>query len=325
VILGVGLAAPSALAQGAGESKGAPAGAEAEPTAAALEESEPSAASETNEASAAAGEPATEGGGDEGNDPKKEGQEPWEQPAHSTLAIGAFWSPDSDLGTPAGLALGGNKFGDYRRSYAAKYGQLEIGDGIGIEYGGYGVFNVLEMDGPVSLVLGGHLLDIGFEANTKDNSRDHFAWSMHADAGLRVGDKRHCFAAASVGMGLNSGTQSLDVGDWFRPETAALFSAVCGPLSLGGALRHIDDEIGTVAQANASAVVFLNANKSIGIGATYSMTAYGTDGDYHHIFEDPAFAFDADTKQTMLRITLQTSIDFWGGEECKSHRESPAE
>ncbi len=278
-------------------------------------------------------EPAAEARGDEDLGPAstepadsgkdcvdEERDEPWARRRRATLAVGGFWAPDSSFGKSAGVALGGNGFGDDHRRYEASYFQLELGNGIGFESGGYRLYNLLELDAPVSVIVGGHLLDINAEVSSRSDSRDYIAWSMHADGGLRVGNKESCFGSATLGVGFNSGTQSLGKGDWFRRETGAMVTAVCGPVHLGGALRHIDDDFrGTVAHASASAVVFLTASKAFGIGATYSVTAFDPDPTYRSLYDEPMLAFDSDLKQTMLRITLQTSTDAWD-HHWKKHR-----
>jgi ketosteroid isomerase-like protein len=155
-----------------------------------------------------------------------------------------------------------------------------------------------------------------FSPNEK--SHDYFSWTMHADAGLRLGNKRSCFIAATTGVGLNSGTQSLGPGDWFRTETNLHLSSVCGPIAAGLSLRNIDDAAGTVAQALATLGVFFDKRQRFGVGAALAVTGYSAGGDYAAVYEQPFLPFDSNIRQTMLRLTF---VAGWGAREDERRQE----
>ena len=139
------------------------------------------------------------------------------------------------------------------------------------------------------------------DVNSNTQSHDYLSWAMHADAGLRAGNERSCFAAASTGIGVNSGSQSLGPGGWFRTETNLHASGVCGPVALGLSLRNIDDDRGTVAHALATLAVFVDDKHRFGFGAALSATGYAEGGGYSTVYEAPFAGFDSDIPAGDLR------------------------
>jgi hypothetical protein len=228
----------------------------------------------------------------------------WKMPnRHGMAVLGGFGTPNSTFGGEGGLVVGSQSYGG-QRNYGVSISQVEIGNGLGGMVQGFRTWNALELDAAVSPVLGVNPLELDVDANTNEQSHDYFSWTAHADAGLRVGDPRSCFGAATTGAGVNSGTQSLGPGDWFRLETNLHASGVCGPVTLGLSLRNIDDDRGTVAQALASAALFVDERHRFGFGAALAVTGYAEGGAYSSVYEAPFGAFDGDIRQTMLRITF---------------------
>jgi hypothetical protein len=222
---------------------------------------------------------------------------------HAMAVLGGFGTPSGSFGSEGGLVVGHQSYGG-RRSYAVSASQVEIGNGLGAMLQGFRTWNALELDTIVSPILGVNPLELDADVNTNSQSHDYLSWAVHADAGARLGNERTCFAAASTGIGLNSGSQSLGPGGWFRLETNLHASGVCGPVALGLSLRNIDDDRGTVAQALATAAIFVDERRRFGFGAALAVTGYSEGGGYVHVYEAPFRAFDTDVRQTMLRITF---------------------
>lgn len=217
--------------------------------------------------------------------------------------LGGFGTPNSSFGSEGGVVVGSQSYGG-RRSYAVTASQVELGNGVGAMLQGFRTWNTVELRSLVSPVIGLNPLELDADVNTNTQSHDYLSWTMHADAGARVGNERSCFAAATTGIGLNSGSQSLGSGDWFRLETNLHASGVCGPVALGISLRNIDDERGTVAHALASAALFVDERRRFGFGAALAVTGYAEGGGYSSVYEAPFAAFDTNIRQTMLRITF---------------------
>lgn len=232
----------------------------------------------------------------------------------TSFGVGGFATPASDFGSEGGVAIGGLRFGSLTRSYSAENWQLELGNGVGFEVEGYSLHNLLELEGAISPIIGGSLIDFDLDVNSNTQSHDYVSWAVHADAGIRLGSKHGpCFIALVGGTGLNSGNQSLGAGDWFRWETGYLVQGLCGPLALGVSARHIDDERGTVAHFVASSQLMFGEKKRFGVGATLSVTGYEATADYASVFESPLLALNSDITQTMIRGTLLFSFD-----ECRA-------
>lgn len=243
--------------------------------------------------------------------PEKLGREPF-----SSYGVGGFASPNSDFGSEGGVVLAVQRYGSTQRWYSTEIGQIELGNGVGISGEGYHLYNLLELEGPVSPIVGGSLFDFDLDLNSNRESHDYVSWAMHADAGLRFGPKRGtCFAALTGGAGLNSGTQSRGPGGWFRGETGALLQGMCGPFALGLSARHIDDDDGTVAQLVASTRLNFGEHQRFGLGAALSVTGYELGGGYTSVFEDPRLALHSELTQTMVRATF---LFRFGEEECKA-------
>lgn len=243
----------------------------------------------------------------------------WKLPErHGMAVLGGFGTPKSTFGAEGGLVVGSQSYGG-RRNYAVSASQIEIGNGLGAMLQGFRTWNALELEALVSPILGVNPVELDVDVNTNTQSHDYLSWTMHADAGLRIGKARSCFGAATTGIGLNSGSQGLDDGGWFRTETNLLLSGVCGPVALGASLRNVDDERGTVAHALATLAVFIDEKQRFGFGAALSATGYADGGGYSTVYEAPFAAFDSDLRQTMLRITFV----YRDGEKSRKSRAAP--
>lgn len=255
------------------------------------------------------GAPATPAPGcaeSEGAEPQCRDEEApaWKLPdRHAMAVLGGFGTPNSTFGAEGGLVVGSQSYGG-RRNYAVSASQVELGNGVGAMLQGFRTWNALELDSLLSPIFGINPLELDVDLNSNTQSHDYLSWAMHADAGVRLGNERSCFAAATTGVGLNSGSQGLGSGGWFRTETNLHASGVCGPVALGASLRSIDDERGTVAHALATLAVFVDQRHRFGFGAALSVTGYADGGGYSTVYEAPLAAFDSDIRQTMLRVTF---------------------
>ncbi len=252
------------------------------------------------EGAQASGECANDSGKEDDDEPEWR----WKIPErHGFTVLGGFGTPRSTFGTEGGVVVGSQSYGG-RRSYAVSASQVEIGNGLGAMLQGFRTWNALELKSLVSPILGVNPLELDLDLNTNSRSHDYLSWTVHADAGVRVGPERSCFAAGTTGIGLSSGSQSLGSGGWFRTETNLHASGVCGPVALGISLRNIDDPRGTVAQALATVAVFVDPRRRFGFGAALAVTGYAEGGPYASVYEAPLAAFDRDVRQTLLRITF---------------------